>query len=48
MNTIAKITGAEFDANVYRKIEILVVPNPLAPRCLPNAILDTRELFEVL
>ena len=39
---------SESDAHVYRKIEILVAPNPLAPRCLPNANLDTRERFEVL
>ncbi len=39
---------SESDGHVYRKIEIIVAPNPLAPRCLPNAVLDTRELFEVL
>lgn len=39
---------SESDGRVYRKIEIIVAPNPLAPRCLPGAVFDTGELFEVL
>lgn len=39
------MTGS--DGNHYRKIEITVPPNPLAPKCRPSAILNTAELFEV-
>jgi len=39
---------SESDGHVYRKIEIVVAPYPVAPRCVPNAVLDTKELFEVL
>lgn len=39
---------SESDGHVFRKIEIIVAPNPLAPRCLPHTVLDTGELFEVL
>ncbi len=38
---------SESDGHVYRKIEIIVAPYPLAPQCLPNAVLGTKELFEV-
>ena len=31
----------------YRRIEIVVPPNPLAPQCHPTAPLNTAELFEV-
>jgi len=35
------------DGKHYRSIEIVVPPNPLAPKCRPAAILNTAELFEV-
>ncbi len=35
------------DGKHYRRIEIVVPPNPLAPQCRRTAILNTAELFEV-
>ncbi|TWU28778.1 hypothetical protein Poly41_68810 [Novipirellula artificiosorum] len=35
------------DGKHYRNIEIVVPPNPLAPKCRHAAILNTAELFEV-
>jgi Uma2 family endonuclease len=35
------------DGKHYRNIEIVVPPNPLFPKCRPEAILNTAELFEV-
>jgi len=31
----------------YRRIEICVPPNPLAPTCKPDALLNMSELFDV-
>lgn len=39
---------SEATDGLYRKIEIVSSPKPLAPQCLPRAILDTSELFEVI
>ncbi len=38
---------SQSDGKCYRSIEIVVPPNPLAPKCRPRAILNTAELFEV-
>lgn len=35
------------DGKHYRSIEIVVPPNPLAPKCRSEAIVNTAELFEV-
>jgi len=35
------------DGKHYRSIEIVVPPNPLSPKCRPETILITAELFEV-
>jgi Uma2 family endonuclease len=35
------------DGKHYRSIEIVVPPNPLSPKCRPEAILNMAELFEV-
>ncbi|TWU54416.1 hypothetical protein Poly51_31350 [Rubripirellula tenax] len=35
------------DGKHYRSIRVVVPPDPLAPQCRPQAILDTAELFEV-
>jgi Uma2 family endonuclease len=35
------------DGKHFRSIEIVVPPNPLSPKCRPEAILNTAELFEV-
>jgi len=35
------------DGHHYRRIEIIVPPNPLSPKCRPSAILNTAELFDV-
>jgi Uma2 family endonuclease len=35
------------DGKHYRSIEIVVPPIPLSPKCRPEAILNTAELFEV-
>lgn len=35
------------DGKHYRNIGVTVPPNPLAPKCRPEAILNTAELFEV-
>jgi Uma2 family endonuclease len=35
------------DGKHYRTIAIVVPPNPLFPKCRPEAILNTAELFEV-
>lgn len=35
------------DGRHYRNIGVTVPPNPLAPKCRPEAILNTAELFEV-
>ena len=39
---------SESDGRTYRNIEMVAAPTPLAPRCLPAAVLDIAELFEVL
>ena len=39
MSISSKIPGTEF--------EVVVPPNPLSPKCRPEAILNTAELFEV-
>ena len=38
---------SESDGQHYRNIQIVVPPNPLAPRCRPAANLNTAELFDV-
>jgi Uma2 family endonuclease len=38
---------SQSDGKHHRSIEIVVSPNPLAPKCHPNATLNTSELFEV-
>ncbi len=48
VNTARIHVFSESDGHTYRRIEISVAPNSLAPRCLPSATLDLRELFEVL
>jgi len=35
------------DGKHFRSIEIVVPPNPLAPKCRPTAMLNTAEIFEV-
>lgn len=35
------------DGNQFRRVEMVVPPNPLAPQCRPSAILNLEELFEV-
>lgn len=35
------------DGKHYRSIEIVLPPKPLAPKCRPEALLNTAELFEV-
>ncbi len=37
----------ESDGSHFRKIETVVPPQQLAPKCRPNAKLDTAELFNV-
>ncbi len=32
----------------YRKTEVAHSPAPLAPLCLPTAVLDTKDLFQVV
>jgi Uma2 family endonuclease len=39
---------SQSDGNTYGQVKILVAPTPLAPHCQPTAILDLRELFDVL
>lgn len=39
---------SESDGSTYRNIEMVAAPTPLSPRCLPAAVLDIAELFEVL
>lgn len=38
---------SESDGKRYRRIEVVVSPNPLSPQCRPEAIVNTAELFEV-
>ena len=38
---------SESDGKHYRKIEIVVPPNTLSPKCHPHSKLFTSELFEV-
>lgn len=41
-------TMSESDGKTFRRLDVIVPPTQVAPRCLPQALLDTRELFEVL
>ena len=38
---------SDSDGKQYRKIEVVLPPTPLAPKCRPNAVLNLTELFEV-
>ena len=38
---------SQSDGKHYRSIEIVVPPNPLAPKCRANATLSTAELFDI-
>jgi hypothetical protein len=40
------LTGS--DGRTFRDIRIAVAPYPLVPSCLPTAVLDLKELFEVV
>lgn len=39
---------SDSDGESYRSIEIVAAPSPASPRCLPQAKLNTEELFEVV
>lgn len=39
---------SDSDRQSFRSIEIIVAPSPASPRCLPQAQLNTGELFEVV
>lgn len=39
---------SDSDGQSYRSIEIVASPSPASPRCLPQARLNTEELFEVV
>jgi len=38
---------SQSDGQHYQNIQVVVPPSPLAPQCLPQALLNTAELFEV-